>query len=117
MQSKKEKTPLGWGLRFRQFAKAKELSLAQIAEKLDLSESAVRHWTNGTRDINLSDFLLLCRAAGLDPATVLFAGKVDPKFLSIGEAWNITDEVGRNLLEGAAEVARNRASAKTGTSE
>lgn len=84
----REKTPLGWGARFREYLRAKESNLAKIAEKMNLAESTLRSWTNGTRDINLSDFLLLCKKADLDPATVLFAGKVDDKFLLIGEAWN-----------------------------
>jgi transcriptional regulator with XRE-family HTH domain len=111
------KTPRGWGLRFRTFIRAKGLNLSAIAEKMGLAESTIRSWTNGTRDVNLSDFLRLCRAAGLDPASVLFADEVDPRFLSIGEAWAMTDEVGRGVLEGAAEVARSRARSKTGTSE
>lgn len=83
----KEKTPLGWGPRFREQSRAKGFNLGHIAGKLGLAESTVRSWTNGTRDINLSDFLRLCAAAQLDPAVLLFQGRIDAKFLFIGEAW------------------------------
>lgn len=87
----KERTPLGWGQRFRDLAKERGLSLGQLAERLDRAESTVRSWTNGTRDINLSEFLELCTAAGIDPALVLFRDKVDAKFLVIGDAWSQAD--------------------------
>lgn len=114
---KREKTPLGWGQRFRDLVKAKGFSLGQIAARIEVSESSVRHWTNGIRDINLSDFLRMCRAANLDPATVLFSVQADPGLHSIKEAWETTDEVGRGILEGAADAARRRARAKTGTAQ
>jgi transcriptional regulator with XRE-family HTH domain len=99
----KEKTPLGWGARFRESLKAKGLSLGQLARELDLAESTLRSWTNGTRDINLSDFLRLCAAAQIDPAFVLFAGKVDAKFLVIGEAWNKASQDQKGVLWTAAQ--------------
>lgn len=95
-----------WGSRFRLGLKAKKLTTGQVAEKMDLAESSVRSWLNGNREINLSDFFLLCDAAGLDPATVLFAGQVDPRFLEIGRVWAGADERGRELLMVAAEAAR-----------
>ena len=118
-EQKSERTPLGWGSRFRYHVKQRESSLAKVAEKMGLAESTVRSWTNGTRDINLSDFLRLCDAAEIDPAVILFAGKVDDKFLLIGDAWVKTDEVGRAILEGSAEAALNRVrkARKTGTAE
>ena len=103
VDKKKEKTPLGWGQRFRDQARAKGLSLADVAEKLDLAESTVRSWTNGTRDINLTDFIELCDAAGLDHAMILFAGKVDAKFLAIGEAWTKATPEQRGVLWTAAQ--------------
>jgi transcriptional regulator with XRE-family HTH domain len=111
---KTTKTPLGWGAAFRQHAKGKGLSLGQIAERMNLAESTLRSWTNGQRDINLSDYLKLCRAAGIDPAVVLFAGQVDAKFLAVGEAWAQSDETGRQLIELAADAARERANVVAG---
>jgi transcriptional regulator with XRE-family HTH domain len=104
----KEKTPLGWGARFRQLAKGKKSSLAKIAERLGRAESTLRSWTNGTRDINLAEFLELCDAAGLSPALVLFSasGKSNEKeFLAIEQAWAHADERGQELLLVAAEAA------------
>lgn len=99
----KEKTPLGWGLRFRELVKSKKSNLAEVAEKLGRAESTVRSWTNGTRDINLAEYLELCTAADIDPATVLFAGKVDAKFLVVGEAWNKATQEQRGVLWTAAQ--------------
>lgn len=114
----KDKTPLKWGTRFREALKARNSNLAKLAEhkKVDRSESALRSWTNGTRDINLSEFLQLCDAAGIDPAVVLFAGKVDNKFLDIGEAWGKANPVQREVLWTAAQgiLAQNE-SLKRGT--
>lgn len=113
----REKTPLGWGARFREQAKERGLSLGQIAGKLDLAESTVRSWTNGTRDINLADFLKLCEAAEIDAALVLFAGKVDAKFLVIGDAWSKATTDQRGVLWTAAQgiLAQQNESRKRGT--
>ena len=114
----RERTTLGWGRRFRDACKQKGVSLSQVAANLELSESTVRSWTNGVRDINLSDYFRLCDAAGLDPAVILFAEKVDNKFLAVGDAWAKTDDIGRAIIEGAAQAALTRqATRKTGTSE
>ena len=96
-------TPLDWGRRFREGSKRKGLNLRQIAERMDLAESTVRSWTNGNRDINLTDFLKLCEAAGLDPAVTLFAGRTDEKFLLVGEAWGKADPTQRGVLWTAAK--------------
>lgn len=61
-----------WGKRLKALAKEKGLNLAALAEKLGLAESTVRSWTNGTHNTTLKDFFLLCAAADLDPALVLF---------------------------------------------
>ena len=61
-----------WGPRFKVLAKENGSSLADVAEKLKMSESGVRSWTNGTRQINLSDFFALCAAAKVDPSQALF---------------------------------------------
>jgi transcriptional regulator with XRE-family HTH domain len=110
----KNKTPLGWGTRFRQMALGNGKSLKDVAEKLGRAESSVRSWTNGTRQINLIEFLELCDAAGIDPATCLFAGKVDSGFLAIGEAWNQADAEERKVFETVAKGVLKRG---TSTSE
>lgn len=61
-----------WGKRLREHIREKNMNLAKLAEKLELSEATLRSWTNSTRKINLEDFFLLCRTADLDPAVILF---------------------------------------------
>lgn len=64
---------LDWGRRLRAHVREQpDISWAKIARDLDISEAAVRHWCNGTRDINLADFFRLCAAAKADPAQILF---------------------------------------------
>ena len=102
-KSKRKTTPLGWGPRFRQMARDKGLNLAKLGEAMGLSEGALRHWTNGTREVNLTDFVKLCDAADLDPAIILFAGRTDEKFLKVGEAWSKADPIQRDVLWTAAK--------------
>jgi transcriptional regulator with XRE-family HTH domain len=87
-----DRTPLGWGARFRDAARAAGYNMARLAEASGWAESTIRSWTNGTRDINLTDFLQLCENAHVDPAEVLFGGQVDRNWLLIGKAWVIGDE-------------------------
>lgn len=61
-----------WGKRFRVLVKENGETLASVAEALGRSEPALRSWTNGNRQINLSEFFALCAAAKVDPAHVLF---------------------------------------------
>lgn len=84
----------GWGRRFRAQIKEKDLSLAAVAAKMippdsdePLAESTLRSWTNGTRNINLSDVFWLCEVAGVDPAIVLFGRPLmtDAQRRAIGE--------------------------------
>lgn len=113
----KGKTTLDWGPRFRAHLKAKGKTLAQVAEAIGRAESTVRSWTNGTREINLGEFIDLCKAAGLDAALVLFTGRVDAKFLEIGEAWRDADEREREAFLIVAEGIRAKyATARAETS-
>lgn len=102
----KRKVWQDWGARFRTECRLKGTSTRALSEKLGLAESSVRSWLNGTREINLSDFFLLCDTAGIDPATVLFAGRNDPRFHAIQRTWSRTDERGKEVLLMAEEVAR-----------
>lgn len=61
-----------WGMRLRAHLREKDRNLAWLALETNLAESTLRSWTNGTREINLSDFFMLCQTAKLDPATILF---------------------------------------------
>ena len=106
----------GWGMRYREMVKAKGLTLAKVAEKMDMAESTLRSWTNANRSIKLHLFVRICEAAGLDPAVVLFAGQVDEDFLDIGEAWRHAQGHERESLILSAEailarhgIARRRA--------
>lgn len=62
----------GWAGRLRAHCKHYGFGLAQVAERMGRAESTVRSWTNGTRDMNLSEFFVLCDAARADPAAMLF---------------------------------------------
>lgn len=62
----------GWAQRFRQHCSRHGLKLKDVADRLGKAESTVRSWTNGTREVNLTEFFALCAAAQADPATVLF---------------------------------------------
>lgn len=48
--------------------------MGTIAERMGRSESALRSWTNGNREINLSEFFALCAAAEVHPSQALFGG-------------------------------------------
>lgn len=61
-----------WPIRYRNHVKEKGVRWATIAERMDTTEAGIRHWLNGTRQINLTDFFNLCDAADADPAIVLF---------------------------------------------
>lgn len=68
-------TPPSWAKPFKQAMRVKGMNLAKTAEKMNLSESTLRSWTNGTREINLADFLDMCAAAGVDAEMVLFGDR------------------------------------------
>lgn len=96
-----------WGTRFRHACRDKPtpLTTKDVADRLGMAESSVRSWLNGTREINLSDFFRLCDAVGIDPATVLFSGQIDPAFSLVQRAWDRAGREGKALLSIAAETA------------
>lgn len=65
-----------WGPRFRVHMREKRLSTRVLAERLRMSESALRSWLNGNREVNVTDFFRLCDVAKADPRRILF-GHVD----------------------------------------
>lgn len=65
-----------WGTRFKKHAYAKNHTLESLAETLGRNASSLRHWTNGNRQINLSEFFELCAAADVDPALILFGAPI-----------------------------------------
>lgn len=52
--------------------KERMLSTEAAAAILGMSESALRSWINGNREINLTDFFRLCAAIKADPRQMLF---------------------------------------------
>jgi hypothetical protein len=62
-----------WGRRLRQHVKDHEIKWEDVASELGVAESTIRSWLNGTREINLSDFVRLCKAAKADASQILFA--------------------------------------------
>ena len=61
-----------WGPRFRAHMRENRLSTRVLAERLRMSESALRSWLNGNREINVTDFFRLCDLARADPRRILF---------------------------------------------
>jgi len=88
-----------WGDRFKSMLRAKNSSLAKLAEKMRRAEPTLRSWTNGTRQINLSEFFEMCAAADIKPAALLFpkqaAGREfawRPDTIEIAEAFEQIEE-------------------------
>lgn len=66
-----------WGRRLKVHLKENGQNLAGLAEKMTnsgtpIAESTLRSWTNGNRQINLTDFFEICAKAEADPAQILF---------------------------------------------
>lgn len=61
-----------WGPRFRVHMRENRLSTRVVAERLRMSESALRSWLNGNREVNVTDFFRLCDVANADPRRILF---------------------------------------------
>ena len=108
----------GWGKRFRAECADRGLNLAMVAERLDLAESTLRSWTNGTREINLADFFRLCNAADVDPKSILFMPPAfvakftsrDEKLSLIHDAWEQATPIWKEqLLTTAEAILKSRA--------
>lgn len=100
-----------WGARFRKHCRDKKINNVFLADKLEMSESGVRSWVNGNREINLSDFFRLCTAASVEPSQILF-GINEDNFIAISLAWEQADEQGKQLLRIAAEAVKRKDESK-----
>ena len=67
-----------WASRFRELLREKKTSVAAVARAMGRPPAGVHHWVNGTREILLTQFLDLCRAAKLDPVIVLYGAGYIP---------------------------------------
>ena len=47
--------------------KAKKLSQNQVAEKMDVTKTAISYWETGKRVINADQMLNYCEVLGVDP--------------------------------------------------
>lgn len=61
-----------WGKRVRVQMKERRMRPGAVAAKLGIAEPTLRSWLNGSREINLSDFVRLCAAVKGDPRQLLF---------------------------------------------
>lgn len=91
-----------WGQRIRVHMREKKLRPVNVAASLEMSDSALRSWLNGTRQINLSDFFRLCDVVKADPRQMLFGspGLSPEQRQALGEAV-------ANLLENDTAVHPN----------
>jgi len=61
-----------WGHRLRLHVRESRRTWGKLAEQLEVTEGTLRHWCNGTREINLTTFFSLCEKAEADPHLILF---------------------------------------------
>lgn len=102
MNKKPEKSELpAWGAALRDHVRTVRGSWTKIAGVMGRSEAAIRHWCNGTREINLSEYLQLCAVAGADPGTLLMTGDEFRRQLLFFYA-NIKAQSRRDALVGMA---------------
>lgn len=74
----------GVGNRLQARARALGLSDAEVARRLDLSQSRYAHYVNDTREPDLATFLRICRVLATTPNEVLL-GAADGSGTSSGE--------------------------------
>ena len=63
-----------WQQRFRAHMERHGQTQEKLGALLDpeRTQATIGHWLRGVRQINLSEFLALCEAAGADPREILF---------------------------------------------
>lgn len=83
-------------------------SSPKLARKAGVSARTVNNAENARHDPKLSSVEAIARAFGLDTHQLLTPA-VDKSFLTLSSAWNEADELGRELMLNAAEIALRRA--------
>lgn len=73
-----------WQRRFKTYLKEQGLSKTEIAGRMKVTPGGLGHWLSGHREINLSDFMALCRYSGADPRYILF-GEPETKAALLAE--------------------------------
>lgn len=64
-----------WKKRFRDHVEA-GCGWKRLAENMNMTPGGVRHYLNSTREVRLTKFFALCKAAKADPAVILFGQPV-----------------------------------------
>lgn len=83
-------------------------SSPKMAKRSGVSARTVNNAGNARHDPKLSSVEAMAKSFGLE-AYQLLVPSVEKKFLELCRAWNETDELGKELLVGAAETALRRA--------
>lgn len=63
---------MNWRKRFKDYLKDEGLSQTDLAKRIGVTQGAVGHWLSGRREVNLSDFMALCKASGANAQYILF---------------------------------------------
>lgn len=61
-----------WRSRFKDYLADNQLSQSELARRISVTQGAVGHWLSGRREINLTDFIALCKASGANAQFILF---------------------------------------------
>lgn len=61
-----------WRSRFKDYLADNQLSQSELARRIGVTQGAVGHWLSGRREINLTDFIALCKASGANAQFILF---------------------------------------------
>ena len=75
---------MDWRQRFKDYLRDEQLSQSEIAARIGVTQGGLGHWLSGRREINLSDFMALCKASGANAQFILF-GEGDSKSLLLAE--------------------------------
>lgn len=78
----------GWPARFKAHYRKHHMRASDVAEKLAITEAALRHRLNGTRQVDLAEFFAMCAAVEANPLEILFGGLPlsDEQMASLGQA-------------------------------
>ncbi len=63
---------MDWQKRFKAYLVDKGLSKTEVAARMGVTGGALGHWLSGIREINLNDFMRLCKVSEADPKHILF---------------------------------------------